>query len=527
LNGSKEDWLTFQRKIADALLAQGRRDEALALLEKVLKQYPKDPLALAQRASLWLDMGNPSGLANTVRELESTVSVLPPNAVLRYQLGRAYFAKGDLEQARTQFQAAVDIQADYLDPRRALIEINLKKLEWALALRLADETLAHLKEARRDDPLTRLFRAEALQGLGKVDDARNDLQAFLKQYPNSGEAMRRLGEVEIASGDSLAALGQSKSSADRYAAALRSFEECAKLSKGDFRCLANESAVYALRLRQFDKAVDLVSGELKKSPDSRELRLALANTFAMSAQNFTELKKYDAAMGRFKEAAAVYTALLAKEPENADLHNRLAEACRFMGEVGEATGRPDVAKEQFNLAIEHWRRVQQLQPKNPYAAVWLAIMLERTGQAKEAKRHYEEALQIDPENPVALNNLAFQMADGGSNLDMALTYAQRAVQSAQAVAIKLKAKSTATPDEVSDTLAWIYMKKKLTAEALAIYDKLVVNQPANPSFRYHRGLALLQKGDKLQAKKEFQTALASKPSPEERAKINADLAKVD
>jgi Flp pilus assembly protein TadD len=198
-----------------------------------------------------------------------------------------------------------------------------------------------------------------------------------------------------------------------------------------------------------------------------------------------------------------------------------------MGEVGEATGRPDVAKEQFNLAIEHWRRVQQLQPKNPYAAVWLAIMLERTGQAKEAKRHYEEALQIDPENPVALNNLAFQMADGGSNLDMALTYAQRAVQSAQAVAIKLKAKSTATPDEVSDTLAWIYMKKKLTAEALAIYDKLVVNQPANPSFRYHRGLALLQKGDKLQAKKEFQTALASKPSPEERAKINADLAKVD
>ena len=480
LNGSPEDWLNSQRKIADALIGQGRRDEALALLDnQILKKYPKDPVALAMQATLWLEMGNRAQLQQAISELESAVSQLPQNVIVRFNLGRAYFAKGDLDQARTQLKAAVDIRADYVDARQLLTEIHLRKGESALALQMADDTL---KYGQANLP-ARLLRAQALQGIGKVDDARNDLQIILKQSPNAGEAIFRLGLLEM--------------SVKNYPAATRAFEQCLKISPNYFPCVEGSAQVYVAQ-QQFDKAIEFLSAESKKTPDSRELRLALANTNVIAG-------KYEAAVG-------IFNAMLSKEPENADLHLRLAETSRRMGKT--------------DLAIEQFRRVQQLQPKNADAAVWLALLLHQTGREAEAKQHYLEALQLQPDNSVALNNLAYMIADQGGDLDVALTYAQRAVQNAERVKSSPSAASE-IPDEINDTLGWIYLKKRLTPNALSIYDELVVRQPKNSTFRYHRGLVLLQKGDKLEAKKEFQTALLNKPQPDEQKKINEALAKTN
>ena len=105
---------------------------------------------------------------------------------------------------------------------------------------------------------------------------------------------------------------------------------------------------------------------------------------------------------------------------------------------------------KLEQAIEHFRRVQQLQPTNTDAAIWLALLLHQNGQEKEAKQHYLKVIDIQPDNQVALNNLAFVIAEQGGDYDMALTYAQRAKQKAP------------QSDDISDTLAWIYLKKKRT-----------------------------------------------------------------
>jgi tetratricopeptide (TPR) repeat protein len=486
LNGSKEDWLTFQRKIVDALIAQGRRDEALALVDKeILKQYPKDPVALAQRATLWLEKGDPSQLQQATQELEMAVGKLPQNAGARYNLGRAYFAKQAYDQARTQFKAAVEIQPDHLAARQGLIGIHMIKGEYALALQLADETLGY---NQRDLP-TRLLRSQALQGIGKIDDARNDLQLILKQAPNSAEVMFRLGHLEL--------------SAKNYPAATRSFEQCLKNAQNYYLCVVGAAEVY-VNQQQYDKAIEFLSAQLQKNPDRREVRLALANTSVLAG-------KSEAAMGIY--GAMLSEGLARKEPESADLHLRMAETSRLMGKT--------------SVAIEHFRRVQQLEPKSANAAVWLAILLHQTGKTAEAQQHYMEALQLQPDNSMALNNLAWMIADQGGDLDVALTYAQRAVQNAERIKPKNPSDVSTIPDEISDTLAWIYLKKKLTREALSIYDGLVASQPKNSTFRYHRGLALLQKGDTLQAKRDLQTALLNKPQPDELKKINEALAKLN
>jgi predicted negative regulator of RcsB-dependent stress response len=59
-----------------------------------------------------------------------------------------------------------------------------------------------------------------------------------------------------------------------------------------------------------------------------------------------------------------------------------------------------------------------------------------------------------------------------------------------------------------------------------IYKDLTSQVPSSPTFHYHYGVALLQKGDKPSAKKEFEKALADKPSIGEETKIKELLQKI-
>jgi len=468
LGGTKDEWLNFQRKIADALISQDRGEEALALVEKqILKQYPKDSVALALRASLWLQTGDANQVQRAITEMEGLVSKLPQNAVLRYNLGRAHWLRDNLEQARTQFKAALDIQPDYLAARQALTDIHLRKGEFTQALQMADGTLAFAPYSGQ----ARVARAQALQGVGKIDEARDELQALLKQSPSSPEVLFRLGLLE--------------SNAKNYPAATRLFDQCLQNATDNLYCIVGVAEGYSAQ-KQFDKALDFLTAQLKKDPERREIRLALANTAVLA-------EKYDMAVGLYKE-------LIAKDSTSVELELRLAECYRRM--------------QNTEAALEHFRRVRQLQPNNPDAAIWLALLLHLTGHEAEARDRYEDIIRLQPDNPVALNNLAYVIAEQGGDLDTALTYAQRAKQKAP------------NSEMISDTLAWIYVKKKLTASALTIYDELIAQKPNDPTFRYHRAMALLQKGEFTKAKTDLETALRNKPNPTDEAKIKEQLQKI-
>jgi predicted Zn-dependent protease len=80
--------------------------------------------------------------------------------------------------------------------------------------------------------------------------------------------------------------------------------------------------------------------------------------------------------------------------------------------------------------------------------------------------------------------------------------------------------------DVMDTLALIYIRKNLTDDGLRMLRDLVVQKPNNPTFHLHLALALYQKGDRVQAKKELETALRNKPSEKEQDQIKQLLPKV-
>jgi tetratricopeptide (TPR) repeat protein len=135
------------------------------------------------------------------------------------------------------------------------------------------------------------------------------------------------------------------------------------------------------------------------------------------------------------------------------------------------------------------------------------------GDAAKSRPLYELVIKVEPDNVLALNNLAFALAEEGGDLNLALTYAQRARQ-----------KSPESP-EIADTLGWVYVRKNLSDNAIRIFQELVRKDPNHSTWRFHLAAALYQKGDKPSARRELEAALRSKPNRQEEQKIRELLTK--
>jgi len=458
---------TFRVRTAELLVAQGKRADAMRILDQVLKEKPKDDSAKAMRASLMIDPAHPEQLGTAISELQALVSRMPKNAVLRFNLAGALTAKGETAQARVQLQEAVKINPSYLPPRQALVHMHLAKGEFAQAIQGAKEIL----ELYPNHVAARLLQAQAYLGTGNSAQARQEIETVLRQNPNLPEAHLQLALLHTQQRE--------------FKEAEQILARLYRTNPTDPRGLMGLTDVYALQ-NQFDKGIELLNTELAKQPERLDLVIAIANLEVRS--------------GRYEQAIANYSKVLQKNPSSTDLHLQIGETHRRKGD-------PASAAQFFRKAI-------QLSPSDPRAYLPLGILQDSLGQRAEAKATYQHVLKLQPDQPVALNNLAFLMAESGEDLDQALALAQRAKQ------------LLPQDPNVADTLGWIYIKKNLSDNAVEIFRDLVGKLPQNTTYRYHLGMALYQKGDKLSARKELQTALQSKPAPEEAAKIRELLAKL-
>jgi tetratricopeptide (TPR) repeat protein len=321
-----------------------------------------------------------------------------------------------------------------------------------------------------------LIRSSAYLGLNDIEKAQAELKAILAANPNSQDAMIQMGAVYVRE--------------KKYKEAEDIFRKCYDLNPANSRGLMGQVEVQMIQ-NQPDKAMSTLRAEIQKYPTRLDLRLALANMEVRA-------KKYDVAITEF---ASLLDKVDRKSAAAADLYVRLGETQRITGNLP--------------AAIDAMQKARDILPNNATVLNSLALMLDTSGQKKEAKVAYEGALRLEAENPVALNNLAYIIAESpGGDLDQALTFAQRANQKLpQAV-------------EIADTLGWIYLKKNLPDNALEIFRNNVSKSPTNATYRYHLAMALFQKGDKVHAKQEAQSALAHNPSKEEENNIKVLISKI-
>ncbi len=462
------DRIVYQKRMADALLTLGKREEAAKVVEQILKDHPKDTEALTARAALLLDGGKQEDVGVAITELQALVKLNADDVIARFQLGRAYLAKGALQEGRAELSESARRRRDYVPPRLVLAELGMSQQRPQETLQMTEEILALNPQM----PRAQLLHAGALAALGRQGEARTALTNLVNEFPESEQARVQLGILAIRD--------------KRFKEAEDIFRKLQPTGHADPLAAAGLAETYSAQ-KQFDKSIQFLEEELKKSRDS----MVIGNLLA-----FTALRA-----GNYDAAIEAYRKLLETHPQEGSL-------CFSLGQIYFAKG-------EYGQAVTTLERAKTLLPQDARVDTLLAAALRQTGRGDDLKVHFENALRLQPNNPVALNNMAFYLAESGGDLDEALKLARRAVE------IKRD------DPNFSDTLGWVYTKKNMNDAAAQIFTHLVEKQPNNPTVRYHLGVALLGKGDEAGARLAFRAALSQAPPKDEAQKIKELLAKLE
>jgi tetratricopeptide (TPR) repeat protein len=374
------------------------------------------------------------------------------------------FATGDLEQARLQVEESIKLRPGLVVAREFLTRVYISRGDSGAALKAADDLIA----IDPNNLPAHLARSSGLLGLGEHDKARDELSLIVKAYPQNVDARFQVGYLAWEQKD--------------YKQPEQIFSDLHRANPSDPRGLVGVVETLASQ-KHMDPAIAVMNRAIDE-PDRRDHRLFLANLLVRD-------EKYD-------QAIQIFQALLVKEPTSADLLLRLAESYRRKGDL--------------NAAIDAFRRCSQAAPSDPAPLLQLGLLMEGIGRRDQAQPIYEQILRIKPDHAVALNNLAFIKAEEGIDLDQALTMGARQ-------------QPPASPD-FADTLGWIYIKKNLPQEAENLFTDLVTRAPSHPTYYYHYGMALLQKGDNSLAPQQLEIAIKNNPPVGEKVEIQKMLQKL-
>ena len=462
------DKLALQRKMVEVLAFQGRNQEATQLAKQVLEQHPDDDSAKALRASLRLRGGDRKELDTAISEFQAVIARMPDNPVVRFNYGEALTAKGKADEAKVQFQEAIKLRSTYVPPKLALARINLAERDHPKALALADEILAQAPSLNS----ARVLRAAALMGNKDFAGSRKELDYLTRAAPDLKEARYLLARMDFEE--------------KRFAESEAGFRKLWESGDGDIRGLLGWVEVL-MATNRAPEAKQLLEKVLAGNPPNADtIRLAIANVAVRSRQ-------YDIAV-------PIYQELTKQMPKSQEMWLRLGETHRLANRLPEA--------------LKAFETARDIDPQQPSPWMYIALVMEATKQKDKLRPVYEQILRLSPDNAIALNNLAYILADNGVDLDQALTYAQRAKQ-----------KAPNHPD-IADTLGWVYIKKNLSDDAIKIFRDLLARKPDHVTWRYHLAMALVQKGDKLQARRELETALKNRPTKDEDSKIRELLSRI-
>jgi tetratricopeptide (TPR) repeat protein len=461
------DRVTYQKKIAASYAALNQYDQAIAVLETVLKDHPQDGDALRLYAVQLVETNRPENIDKAIELYTGLIKNNSLDLNLRYQLGRAYMARRDYAKAKHHFQEASRQQNDFVLSWIGLSQLSRLQENWT-------DTMIYAKDALAINPNSleaRFLYAVGLAGMNNHAEAAREFKNLLKLSPNSVDVQIQLGLLDVAT--------------KRYREAEATFRRLLNLRKRDLRPFIALVQLYQVE-RQPNRAVAILNDALKLDPEFDALRALLANAAA--------------AAGSLDMAIQQYEQLILKNPLSAEYHSQLGQIYRWKGD--------------FDKSLSHFSRAQQLAPNTESVQAAIAYAQDMSGRQVEAKASYRKALEADPTNSIVLNNLAFLMAETNDDLDGALKLIQQALKNEPGSPYYL------------DTLGVIYLKKKLPDSALRVFGELVRRHPDAVAARYQMAVAYFEKGNSDKAKSELRIALSKNPSKEQRERINELLKKI-
>lgn len=342
------------------LAANGQRDEAVQILQRLVSDNPRDAEARLLLGSLLMEAGK---RADSITQLSEAVKLRPQSADAQNALGEAYSGFGDLKAARGPFEKAVALKPDF-----GVAQMNLG--EALLAAGELGASAQHLDRATKllgktdDGAQAHYLRAKVYTALSDSEKAAAELQTAVAIHPAFPQAWSDLGEARKILMDD--------------AGALTALKRAVELDPNDSVAQYRLGAEYL----EADKPRDAVAH--------------LEQAYRLNAADQSTLNALQQALrqeGRDQEAAAIkqqLALLLRKKDEDnqnavaaADLNNEGAEL--------EKAGNLRAALVKYQAAVQH-------SPKNVTMRVNYAVALLRSGQWNEGLNQLHTASLQDPAN---------------------------------------------------------------------------------------------------------------------------------
>ncbi len=124
-----------------------------------------------------------------------------------------------------------------------------------------------------------------------------------------------------------------------------------------------------------------------------------------------------------------------------------------------------------------------------------------TGDRESAEARLREVVRIFAGHVGARNDLAWLLADGGEDLDLALSLAEAAIQ-------------MSPEPETLDTLGFVHLRRGELEPAVEVLDRALAIGGKSPSIYYRLGTALGRSGETERAREMLKRALEAGAFPE-------------
>ncbi len=343
-----------------ALLAKGRRAEAIGLLDGVVKANPRDADARLLLGSILQEEGDRAG---SIAQLTEAVRLRPRSAEAQNALGEAFHAFGDSPDARGPFEKAVA-----LDPALADAQVNLGLV--LLEAGELDVAAMHLDRAiellgpKPDAAYPHYLRAKVASQRSDAPKAAAHLREAVALRPDFAEAWSDLGDAR-------------KTLLDN-AGALAAFERAVALAPDDAVAQTRLGSQY-LAGGKAHLAVPHLEEAVRQDPTNQTTLYSLLRALREDGQE-----------GR----AAAVKQKLAELLRNKDRDDQNLVAGIELNNQGATLEKGG----DLRGALEKYRAALDLVPSHVGIRVNFAVALLRLGQWKEGLAQLREAVRREPGN---------------------------------------------------------------------------------------------------------------------------------
>lgn len=498
---------------------QNKHEEAEKVLRTTVNLNPGNGAALEQLSQLLIDEGR-SQEAVTLLNQAAGDSASPEIYDL---LGDAYAQSKDFVKSEEAYRKAVQDDPDDPTHVHGLAQALLSQDKYAEALeqykRLSElepstwENFLRMSELYRrmgkfDEAESALLRSKQLspgnlevlyneallyEEQGRYDDAVKVLNDAINGMKNQTGAAGNSTSSGGEAGNSNALailyeqLGHAYLGQENYPAAIRTFEEMAKLGP-DSQKRAEMLLIDAYRQnRDLDRAIAETKKGLQASPQDQNLIITLAMLYGENSNT-------DA-------ATKLLTGLLQGNDGDEGIYVDLAQV--------QERGRNYLDAERSAQKAEQIAR-----DGSDKESAWfmLGAIYEREKKFDQAEDQFRKVLQANPNNAAVLNYYGYMLADRGVRLSEATDMIQTAV--------KLDPNNGA----YLDSLGWAYYKQNKLAEAEEFLRKASERQSHDPTILGHLGDVYMKLGQSERAATYWERALVewrkAIPAEYEAEKVN-------